>query len=158
MESGILGFGIQSTAVGIRSTVVRIRNPWRWYPEYSCRNPKTWALESGIQPKESGIPLTIEIQNPSSTDKNWNPVSGIRNQQCEVWKGRGRKGREEKKREGKGRERKGRKGKRGEEKGREGKRGEEKGREERRREGKGREEKGKEGNGGQSQHRLARMK
>ena len=66
--------------------------------------------------------LTIEIQNPSSTDKNWNPVSGIRNPQCEVWKGRERKGREEKRREGKGRE-------------------------ERRREGKGREKKGMEEKG-----------
>ena len=136
VESGILRFGIRSTAVGIR-------NPALWNPEYSCRNPKSWALESGIQPKESGIPLTIEIQNPSSTDKNWNPVSGIRNPQCEVWKGRERKVREEKRREGKGRERKGREGKRGEEKGRKGKR---------------REWKGREGNGRQSQHRLSRMK
>ena len=32
-------------------------------------NPESWALESGIQHKESGIPLTIVIQNPSSTDK-----------------------------------------------------------------------------------------
>ena len=39
----------------------------------------SWALESGIQFKESGIPLTIGIQNPSSTDKDWNPVSGIWN-------------------------------------------------------------------------------
>ena len=29
--------------------------------------------------KESGIPLTIGVQNPSSTDKDWNPVPGIRN-------------------------------------------------------------------------------
>ena len=28
-----------------------------------------WALESGIQFKESGIPLAIRIQNPSSTEK-----------------------------------------------------------------------------------------
>ena len=35
-------------------------------------NPKSWALESGIYLKESGIPQTIGIQNPSSTDKNWN--------------------------------------------------------------------------------------
>ena len=44
-------------------------------------NPESWSLESGIQLKESGIPLTIEIQNSSSTDKNWNPVPGIRNPQ-----------------------------------------------------------------------------
>ena len=40
-------------------------------------NQKSWALESGIQLKESGIPLTIEIRNPSSTDKDWNPVPEI---------------------------------------------------------------------------------
>ena len=133
VESGILRFGIRSTVVGIR-------NPALWNPEYSCRNPKSWALESGIQPKESGIPLTIEIQNPSSTDKNWNPVSGIRNPQCEVWKGRERKVREEKRREGKGREGKGKKGKRREGRRREGKEREKKGME-----GKGREGKGMEG-------------
>ena len=33
----------------------------------------------GIQFKESGILLRIEIQNPSLTDKNWNQVPGIRN-------------------------------------------------------------------------------
>ena len=36
----------------------------------------SWTLKSGIQLKESGIPLTIEIQNPSSTDKS---VPGILN-------------------------------------------------------------------------------
>jgi len=36
-------------------------------------------VESGIQLKESGIILTIGIQNPSSTDKDWNPVGGIHN-------------------------------------------------------------------------------
>ena len=35
---------------------------------------QSWALESGIQFKESGIPLTIRIQNPSSTEKK-NPES-----------------------------------------------------------------------------------
>ena len=34
--------------------------------------------ESGIQLKESGIPLTIGIQNPVFTYKNWNPVRVIR--------------------------------------------------------------------------------
>ena len=29
--------------------------------------------------RESGIPLYIGSQNPSSTDKDWNPVPGIRN-------------------------------------------------------------------------------
>jgi len=43
---------------------------------------ESWAFESGIQLKESGIPLTIEIQNPGSTDKDWKPVPGICNPQC----------------------------------------------------------------------------
>ena len=43
-----------------------------WYPEY-------WALESGIQLQESGIQLTIGIQNPSYTDKECNPVIAIQN-------------------------------------------------------------------------------
>ena len=30
---------------------------------------QSWALESGIQFKESGIPLTIRTQNPSSIEK-----------------------------------------------------------------------------------------
>ena len=34
-------------------------------------------VESGKQFKESGIPVTIEIQNPSSTIKDWNTVPGI---------------------------------------------------------------------------------
>ena len=36
---------------------------------FSLWNPESWALESGIQLKESGIPLMIGIQNPSSIDK-----------------------------------------------------------------------------------------
>ena len=32
-------------------------------------SPKSWALESVIQLKESGIPPTITMWNPSSTDK-----------------------------------------------------------------------------------------
>ena len=42
--------------------------------QVNYRNPESWALESGIQLKESGIPLTIGIQNLSSADKE----SGIR--------------------------------------------------------------------------------
>ena len=33
-------------------------------------------IASGIQLKESRIPLTIGIQNPSSTDRDWYPVPG----------------------------------------------------------------------------------
>ena len=46
-----------------RNFVCGIRNQgkfWLW-------NPESWALESGIQLKESGILLTIVIQNPRST-------------------------------------------------------------------------------------------
>ena len=68
LESKILGFGIRNTAQGIR-------NPTDdWNPESSStdKGPEssTW---------ESGIPLTIGIQNPSSTNKDWNPVPGIQN-------------------------------------------------------------------------------
>ena len=35
--------------------------------------------EPGIQLKDSGILLTIGIQNSSSIDKDWNPVPGIWN-------------------------------------------------------------------------------
>ena len=38
-----------------------IRNLCLW-------NLESWTLESGIQLKESGIPLRIGIRNPSSTD------------------------------------------------------------------------------------------
>ena len=39
------------------------------------QNPYSWILESGIQLKESIIALAIGIQNPSSSDKDWNPES-----------------------------------------------------------------------------------
>ena len=42
----------------------------------SIRNSE---ILSGIQLKESGIQLRRGIQNPSSTDKDWNQVAGIRN-------------------------------------------------------------------------------
>ena len=42
-------------------------------------NPEPWALESGIQLKESEILQRNGIQNPSSTDKDWNQVPGIWN-------------------------------------------------------------------------------
>ena len=47
-------------------------------------NPESLVLESGIQLKESRIPLMIETQIPSSSDKDWNPVPGIWNPQCEI--------------------------------------------------------------------------
>ena len=42
-------------------------------------NPESWALESGVQLKESRIPLAIGIENSSSTDKDWNRLPVIRN-------------------------------------------------------------------------------
>ena len=42
-------------------------------------NPEPWALESGIQLKESEILQRNGIQNPSSTDKDWNQVAAIWN-------------------------------------------------------------------------------
>ena len=47
-------------------------------------NPQSWALESGIQLNESEIPRTIGIQIPSSTDRDWSPVPGIRNPRCGI--------------------------------------------------------------------------
>ena len=41
-------------------------------------NPESWALESGVQLKESGITLVIGSENPSSTVKDWNRVPGIK--------------------------------------------------------------------------------
>ena len=45
-----------------------IQNPGK----FCFWNPESWVLEYGI-------PLTIGIRIPSSTDKDWNPVRGIRN-------------------------------------------------------------------------------
>ena len=48
----------------------RIRNP----ETFCLWNRKPWVLQSGIQVKETRVPLTIVIQNPRSTDKeprNW---------------------------------------------------------------------------------------
>ena len=42
-------------------------------------NLESWALESGIQLKEYRTLLKIGIQNPNFTNKDRNPVPGIRN-------------------------------------------------------------------------------
>ena len=49
-------------------------------------NPESWVLESGVQLKESGLPLAIGIENPSSTDEDWNrvPESGIRDVESRI--------------------------------------------------------------------------
>ena len=44
-------------------------------------NQGSWALESRIKLKESGIPLKIGIRNPNSTAKVRNLVPGIWNRQ-----------------------------------------------------------------------------
>ena len=43
-------------------------------------DPESWAMKSGLQPKQSRIILTVGIGNPSSTDKEseiWYLESGI---------------------------------------------------------------------------------
>ena len=58
-----------------------IRNPRK----FCLWNPESWVLESGIKIKESGIPITIGIQNSSFfTEKYWNPVRGIQNPESSV--------------------------------------------------------------------------
>ena len=67
------------------SRQIRYRNPWNFCPwnwkhrKFCFWHPESWALGSEIQLKESGIPLTIEIQNPTFTEKDWKwaLVSGI---------------------------------------------------------------------------------
>ena len=91
-ESGILGFGNRTTAQRILNPNnkwnpesifhwQRIRNAgnfcW-WNPEASkflLWKPESWALEL----KESRISLTIEFQNPISTNRDWHPLTEIRN-------------------------------------------------------------------------------
>ena len=62
--------------VGLIASCKGIRNFCLWNPKSLKKNclwnPKSWALESGT-------PQTIAIRNPSSTDKDWDPVPGIRN-------------------------------------------------------------------------------
>ena len=53
-------------------------------PHVRLWNLESRVLESGIRLKDSGIPLTIGIQNPSFTEKYWNPVPGVRNPQGEI--------------------------------------------------------------------------
>ena len=51
----------------------RVGNFCLWNLEsgkFDLWNPESWALESGIQLKESRIPLAIE-RNPNSTDKEY---------------------------------------------------------------------------------------
>ena len=51
---------------------------------FVCEMGEYQALESGIHLGESGILLTIAIQNPSSTDKEWDPESKARNSQSKT--------------------------------------------------------------------------
>ena len=45
------------------------------FGKFGLWNPELWDFEYGIQLKESGIPLKIGIQDPSSTDKDGKPES-----------------------------------------------------------------------------------
>ena len=51
---------------------------------FVCGIRECQALESGIHLGESGILLTIAIQNPSSTDKERDPESTARNPQSKT--------------------------------------------------------------------------
>ena len=72
--------GLPITNDGINPLHVR-ESRLRNLGKFCLWNTKSWALDSGIQLKESGIPLTIGIQNRSSTDwqrlesSTWNPES-----------------------------------------------------------------------------------
>ena len=57
-------YGIAFLALWKRTLIPESRKFFLW-------NLESWALESGIHLKESGIRRTIGIQNPSSTDKHW---------------------------------------------------------------------------------------
>ena len=69
------------------SPIIISRAPWQGIREiFACWTSECWALASGIQLKESWIPLTIEVQNPSSSEKESgiqflksNPRRGIQN-------------------------------------------------------------------------------
>ena len=69
------------------SPITISRAPWQGIREiFACWTSECWTLASGIQLKESWIPLTIEIQKPSSTEKESgiqflksNPRRGIQN-------------------------------------------------------------------------------
>ena len=60
--------GLPITNDGINPLHVR-ESRLRNLGKFCLWNTKSWALDSGIQLKESGIPLTIGIQNRSSTDR-----------------------------------------------------------------------------------------
>ena len=61
-----------------------LRNPESRIQKCFLVNLESWlSVESGIQIKESGIPLTIGIRNPSSTDKN--PESTPWSQESVAW-------------------------------------------------------------------------
>ena len=57
-----------------------IQNP----EKFGLWDRESRVLKFGIQSKKSGIKLTIAIQNPSSTYKDWNQVPGIRNPRREI--------------------------------------------------------------------------
>ena len=57
-----------------------LKEPGFWNQGNFCLwNPEFLGFEIGNTTQGSGIPLTTGIQNPSATDKDWNPVPAIQN-------------------------------------------------------------------------------
>ena len=72
---------MKSMPVNLNPLAKRNQESWLWriLLTTEIRNPSSIDKESRIQLKESGILIKMWIQNPSSTDIDWNPVAGIRN-------------------------------------------------------------------------------
>ena len=73
---------LASPTVAVISPKVRdsgIQKSGLWNPKYSKKKKKTHTHTKKQAKKNSGIPLKIGIQNPSSTETDWNPVPEIRN-------------------------------------------------------------------------------
>ena len=59
------------------------RTTFKADPEYSGRTKPKWSVPFDVATEITGI--LIGIRNPSSTDKNWNPVPGIHNPRCGIY-------------------------------------------------------------------------
>ena len=53
------------------------RSTYVTYEKFLLVESGTWAFESGIQLKESGIPMTIAIRNPSSSKDKESGIHGV---------------------------------------------------------------------------------
>ena len=77
---------LASPTVAVISPKVRdsgIQKSGLWNPKYSKKKNTHTHTQKHTQ-KNSGIPLKIGIQNPISTEKDWNPVPEIRNPWGEI--------------------------------------------------------------------------